>query len=133
MEEAIRGLMLGASAIESMLDHRVDWGLRQQGAPLPAITLHRISSVPQMNMAAASGWERTRIQVDCWGATYIAARDLATLIAGDGGLLVGFRGDHMGVRLRTMIVGRRSEMDTDNKGPVHRTSVDAMVWHRPIS
>lgn len=130
MEEAIRHLLLGAQPITALVDRRVDWGVRVQGSPLPAVTIHQITGEVDMHLTGASGWNRDRAQFDCWGATFLAARNLARLLAGDDGLLVGYRGTHEGVQLRTFIAGRRSDSDTDSKGPVHRTMVDVIIWHR---
>ena len=129
MDEAFRDLLLEHAPIGAVVQRRVDWGVRPQGSPLPAIALHTISGLPQMNMSGDGGWSRDRIQIDCWGRTYKAAKDLAKIIAGRGGLLVGYRGDHLGVRLRTFILGRRSDTDTDDQGVVHRTSIDALIWN----
>ncbi|WP_159981915.1 MULTISPECIES: DUF3168 domain-containing protein [unclassified Novosphingobium] len=135
MDEALRDLLLGTAAITDVVARRVDWGVRPQGDGLPAVTLERISGGALMNMNAPSGWDVDRVQIECWGRTYKAAKDLSLVLASPGGpaqpagLLVGFRGERLGVRLRTFIVGRRSDSDSDNKGPVHRSSVDVVVWH----
>lgn len=132
MDEALRGVLLGHAPIGAMVARRIDWGVRPQGSPLPGISLHRASGAPQMNMSGAAEWSRDRVQIDCWGRTYKAANDLALLIAGQGGLLVGYRGDHLGMRLRTFIVGRRSGHDTDDHGVVHLSSIDAMIWSSAV-
>jgi hypothetical protein len=132
MDEALRDLLLNEQRVAAIVARRVDWGVRPQGDALPAITLDRISGIAQMNLAGPSGWDRDRVQIDCWARTYKIAKDLSLLIAGPGGLLVGYRGDHQGFRLRTFVAGRRSDADSDTKGPVHRTSVDVMVWHTPL-
>ncbi|TYC93045.1 DUF3168 domain-containing protein [Novosphingobium sp. BW1] len=130
MEEAIRNLLLSHGPISGLVGQRVDWGVRVQGAPLPALTIHQISGRVDMHLRGASGWYRDLAQFECWGGTFFAARNLANMLAGDGGLLVGYRGVNLGVQLRTFIIGRRSDSDTDSKGPVHRASVDVMIWHR---
>jgi len=133
MDEALRGLLLGTTAIENVVGRRVDWGVRSQGATLPSITLHHVSGIPQMHMSGPSGWNRARIQIDSWGRTYKAASDLADVLGKSrGGLLVGFRGDLPGVRIRTFVIGRRSDDDVDGTDVVHRTSLDVMVWHTPL-
>lgn len=134
MDEALRDLLLGTAAITDIVSRRVDWGVRPQGDALPAITLERISGELHMNMNAPSGWETDRVQIECWGRTYKTAKDIALLLASPGsltapaGLLVGYRGERLGFRLRTFVVGRRSDADSDNKAPVHRSSIDVMVW-----
>lgn len=135
MDEALRDLLLGTAAITDIVARRVDWGVRPQGDALPALTLARISGVTQMNMDAPSGWNADRIQIECWARTYKVAKDLSLVLASPGGpsqpkgLLVGYRGEHLSVRLRTFVVNCRSDSDSDAKGPVHRTSVDVVVWH----
>lgn len=134
MEEALRDLLLGTAALTEMVGRRVDWGVRPQGDALPAITLERISGEVQMNTNAPSGWDVDRVQIECWGRTYKAAKDAAQVLASPGGtstpvgVLVGYRGERLGLRLRTFIVGRRSDSDSDSKGPVHRSSIDVVVW-----
>ena len=133
MEEAIRTLLLGTAALTARVSQRIDWGVRSQGSTLPALTLFLVSGVPQMTFSGPSGWSRDRIQIDAWGRTFLAARDLADILADpEGGLLVGLRRDLPGLRLRTFVIGRRSDTDTDASGPVHRTSLDVMAWHTPL-
>jgi len=133
MDEALRDLLLQHAPIGATVARRVDWGVRPQSDGLPAIVLERTSGIPQMNLSGSAGWSRDRIQIECWGRTYKAAKDLALIIGGDDGLLVGYRGDHLGVRLRTIVLGRRSDKDTDSVGVVHRTSLDVLVWNIPLS
>lgn len=99
---------------------------------MPAIVLERTSGIPQMNFNGSAGWSRDRIQIECWDRTYKAAKDLALLMGGKDGLLVGYRGDKLGVRLRTFVLGRRSDKDADSIGVAHRTSLDVLVWNIPI-
>lgn len=129
MDEALRDLLLEHAPIAGAVQRRVDWGVRPQGNALPAITLLRISGIPQMNLSGRARWSRDRIQIECWGRTYKAAKDLALIIGGDDGLLAGYRGDHLGVRLRTLVLDQRSDTDTDSVGVVHRTSLDVLVWN----
>lgn len=132
MDEALRDLILTYTPVASVVERRVDWGVRPQGDHLPAITLWRISSIRQMNLAGASRWTRDRIQIDCWGRTYKAAKDLAMSLAGEDGLLVGYRGEHLETRMRIFAVGMRSDHDEDTVGIIHRTSIDVMVWHTSL-
>lgn len=134
MEEALRSLILAHAGIAATVDTGVDWGVRQQGAPLPGLNLHLISGIPQMKFSGPAGWSRDRVQIDCWARSFKAARDLGDFLAGEPtGLLLGWRGDHMGIRMRTIVMGRRSGTDTDNVGVVHLSSVDVMVWHIAIA
>ena len=129
MEEALRAKLLETVALKALVDTRVDWGLRPQGSPLPGVAMFGVTKIPGMTMTGASGWTRSRVQIDTWGRTYKAARDVADTIAGEGGALVGFRGKVRDVRLRTFILGRRTGDDTDAQGPLYRHSIDVLVWH----
>lgn len=128
MDEALRDLLLQHAPIGMIVQRRVDWGIRPQSDALPAIVLAG-NKAPQMIFSGGAGWSRDRIQIECWGRTYKAAKDLALILGGQGGLLVGYRGDHLGVRLRTIVLGLRSDTDTDTIGVVHRTSLDVLVWN----
>lgn len=128
MEEVLRSKLLATAAVSALVGARVDWGIRSQGATMPAVVLHQVSGVPQMNLAGPSGWSSDRIQVDCWGRTFKSARDLADAVST---ALHGLRETLSGIRVRIFVIGRRSDDDSDDVGPVFRTSLDLMVWHAP--
>lgn len=132
MEEAVRKLLLDAATVKALVANRVDWVIRSQGATLPAITIHLITGTPQMHYSGPSGWSRDRLQFDCWGRTHKDARDVADTLAGRGGLLLRFRGDLPGLRLRTFVINRRSDEERDSVGPVHRALVEVLAWHTPL-
>lgn len=132
MEEALRAKLLGTAALAALVGRNVEWGLRAPGAGLPGVTLFEVSGVPGMTFTTASGWTRSRVQIGAWGRTYKAARDVADLIGKPGvGVLVGLRDTVGGTRLRTFIIGRRTDSDSDEAGPVFRTALDVLVWHAP--
>lgn len=133
MEEALRATLLATAALAIRVNRRVDWGLRANG-DLPAVRLFQISGMPLMNLAGPSGWSRSRVQVEAWGRTYKDARDVADIIGGNGeqgvtGVLTGMHATINGIRLRTFILGRRADDDTDSVGVLHRAALDVLVWH----
>ena len=133
MEEAIRSLLMAKTAISAVVGTRIDWGVRPQGSALPAIIINGISGVPQIPLMMIAGmWTKSRIQIECWARTALVCRNLADAIGGPFGLFTGYRGDHCKTRLRTFIVDRRSDQDSDAQGALHRTMLDAMVWHLPL-
>lgn len=133
MEEALRARLLATAALTNLVDNRVDWAVRPQGKGLPAVALHLIDDRPQMNLSGSSGWSAARVQADCWGRSFKAARDVANIIcrpAGAGGLL-GLREKLGGIRFRIFVIDRSSDTDTDGQGAIHRTRVDLNVLWNP--
>lgn len=129
MEEALRARLLGSAGLVAIVERRVDWGMRAQGAPMPAVTLNIITGSATLHMQGPDGWDRARVQLDTWGRTFKAARDIRHLVADPSvGLLTAWRGDQSGYRLRTFVLSHRSLDDSDAQGPVFRQSVDVLVW-----
>lgn len=51
--------------------------VRGQGTPLPALVYTRTGSAPVTSLAGSSGLDQVRVQVDCYAASYAAAKALA--------------------------------------------------------
>lgn len=133
MEEALRARLLGSAGLVAIVERRVDWGIRTQAAPMPAVTLNIITRSATLHMQGPDGWDRARVQLDTWGRTFKAARDIRRLVADPRvGLLTAWRGDQSGYRLRTFVLSHRSLDDSDAQGPVFRQSVDVLVWSTPL-
>lgn len=133
MEEALRGHLLAMAPLAAKIGTRVDWNARSQGDTLPAIVLYLISALPGMNLAGPANWRNDRVQVDSWGRTHKAARDVADIVAAkatDGGLH-GLRADFGGVRFRIFVIDRASDTSTDSVGIVHRSRLDLNIWWKP--
>jgi hypothetical protein len=121
MEEALRAWLLGTE-----VGNRIDWGLRPQGDPLPAITLWTISDRDDVTHDGPSGLVETRVQVDCWARTAGAAKLLGRKVRS---LLSGARADTGGIRFDVRLVSGRQSQEADAHGPIHRESFDFRVWH----
>lgn len=122
MEEAFRAILLGSTAITSRVDRRVDWGMRPSGAGLPAITLTVVNDMDEPTLDGA-GPAEARIQVDCYAATYGAAKQLARAVR----TLLNCRSD--AVFQGIFMVGSRDLPETDSVTPVHRVSMDFTVTY----
>ena len=64
-------------------DARIYPAVVTQGESLPYITHQLISCVPVNVAGGATSTQSTRIQVDCWAASYDGARTLAAAVQGD--------------------------------------------------
>ncbi len=134
MEEALRSYILALAGISDAVGPRVDWNLSPQGRPYPSIVLWDISDIEQMNLAAPSGWTRSRVQIDAWGATFNQVRDIAQILAPRGvkAGLNGLRATFGGYRFRIFVIDRDASTDEDkavSSGVVHRFRLDLDVWH----
>lgn len=90
MEEAIRAALLASSGVTTLCANRVDWGSSAQGAPDPRIVLWVIGDSEEHNLQGPDGHSVGRVQVDCYGGTYSAAKQLSRAVRS---ALDGFSGN----------------------------------------
>jgi len=97
-----------------------------QGVTLPAITYALVSSGIEYQSAGQSSLETPRYQLDCWGATYLAAKTLAEELKAR---LSGFRGQ-MGTKTVTaaFIEGEREDDDPETQREC--VSLDVIIHHQ---
>ena len=88
MQEDLRAVLLAAPSVAALTD-TVQWGERGQGTALPAAVLTTISEVRSYAQDGDNNLQQTRVQIDCYGATYASARGLARAITT---ALTAFRG-----------------------------------------
>lgn len=74
------GILSAAAPVVALVGTRISPLIRAQGLTLPAITLQRITLIPSNTFAGNGGLDDTRLQVDCWDATYDGARALAIAV-----------------------------------------------------
>ncbi len=129
MEQALRAKLLETAALTAIVGGAVDWGVGSSGSPLPGLRLFEISGTPGMTYAGGSGWVRSRVQADSWGKTYRQAWEIAEVLGGRQGLLVGLRETIGEIRLRTFVLNRRTSTDTVGGNVAHCHSLDVLVWH----
>jgi len=77
MEEALTEYLLAHTALAALVGTRINWARRPQANALPSVILHRISGLPNYTMAGPSGFVQTRVQADCWAATYKSSKTVA--------------------------------------------------------
>lgn len=132
MEEALTQFLLaqaGLTALVGTSPARVTWGRRAQGSPLPAVVLHVISRTHGYTMAGDTGTRPQRIQVDCWAATYAAAKAVARQVT------AALSGAKTTVGAVEFLGGfKESERDSFEQGEgadvLHRCSMDFIIWTR---
>ena len=92
MEEAIRTRLLATAGVTALVSQRVYCGSRPQGGTLPDIIINRISGAPVYTDDGESGLATARLEIDCWGETYAAAKNAARAVIASLSAYVGTSG-----------------------------------------
>ena len=119
MEQEVTNLILPIAP-------RLFWGRAPQTAPArPYVVLSRISGVPGYHMQGSDGLVSSRIQIDVYADTYIAAHNTGNAIVG---VLSGYRG---GTIQGVFIDNQRDLTGIEGGDPneLFRQSIDVIVNH----
>lgn len=124
---ALYARLTADAPIAAVVGTRIYWGIIPQNSTRPNIRLQTISDDRPAHLQGYDGARVTRVQCDCFAATYGAARGLAekvitALAVPDevGGVFFGF----------TKAEGPRDLGEDTASGFVHRASVDLLVEHK---
>jgi hypothetical protein len=129
MEEEIIAKLLATSGVSLLVAARVYPVSRPQGSALPAITLGRISGAPLYADDGETGLETSRVQIDCWGATYTSAKTVARAVVAS---LSAFVGSSCGVDFKYVLLDAERdirESGANSEEYPFRTSLDFIVWN----
>lgn len=130
MEAALIAKLLATAGVTALVSTRINWSRRPQGAALPAIVLHRVSGLPDVHHAGASGLVVSRVQVDCWGASYGSAKGVARAVETAITAQTFTQG---ATRFDVILIDSERDDSTDETTPLFRTSLDLMVHHANAS
>jgi hypothetical protein len=130
MEAALIAKLLAATGVTALVSTRINWSRRPQGAALPCIVLHRVSGLPDVHHAGASGLVVSRVQVDCWGASYGSAKAVARAVETAITAQTFTQG---ATRFDVILIDSERDDSTDETTPLFRTSLDLMVHHANAS
>lgn len=116
MEEELYTLLNGAASFP------IAWGTLGSGATLPRASIYRTSGVRDMHTTGL-GTMQTRVQIDCYGATFneaiTASRTIRTALEGySGGVIQGAFLDSV------------RDQFTDDAQLLHRVSMTFSITHR---
>lgn len=128
LEEDLRTLILAGQGVPP----RVHWLKRSQAGELPAITLQRITGLPDYHMQGPSGLTESRVQADVWAAGYgdakFAARALVARVS-------GFRGVQGSTNFQAiMIDGMRDDYEggSNTAEDFFRVIIDMIIQHNEV-
>ena len=132
--EGVTARLLDSAPVTAIVDRRINWGIRPQGEPLPAVTLQVVSDPRPAHLKGYDGARRTRLQTDCWAETLAQALALAAAVistlkepvtVGDkkfGNALVDAQRD-----LGETVGGGTGSQSSGTF--IHRQSVELSIWH----
>jgi len=126
MEEALRSRLLNDGAVAALVDDRVDWGVRKEGDPYPAVCLTLVSDPRPQDYKGVVGMRETRVKLDCYAEErdeVKAVREAVIAAILGGGTFYGTKFN------RAFIDAVRDLGALAATGFVHRDSIDALIWH----
>jgi hypothetical protein len=129
MEESLIGLLLASAGLTALVSTRVNWNRIEAPALPPYIILRRVSGVRDYRMSGATGLVETRVQVDCFGATYASAKGAARAIEA---AISGYKGASSTTTFDGIFLAAERDLidDDDTPADLHGVSLDFMVWHK---
>lgn len=120
MEEALTTLLA------SVAGGRRYWVRAPQGATLPYVVLNIVSGLRDYHTRGPSGYTQSRVQADCYGATYSAAKATARALRA---AMSGVRGGD----IQGVFIESERDLPAEDAGPVNhpfRTSIDLIIHHK---
>lgn len=123
MEEALRAILAGSASVTALTGTRIDWGMRPQGQSMPAIALTNVNDGAIDHSQDGPGLSQARVQIDCYGGTYAAAKTTARAVRT---LLDGYRG---GMFQGAFLAGARDLSEGEGETRVHRVSMDFIITY----
>jgi hypothetical protein len=123
---ALRTRLVNAAPVPAIVGTRIYPTFVAQGASLPYVRYQVISDPRPEHLQGYDGARVSRVQCDCFAASYIVARDLAEKVIA----AVAAPGTADGVQFgRVKAEGPRDLGEDTGSGFVHRASVDLLVEH----
>lgn len=101
IEQAIDSLLINNTAITELVGDRVYSQVREQSDGLPAITYQIISGIRNFDMSGPNGFVESRIQINCFAATILAAAQLSAVVRV---ALNGHKGGAAGVEIECCLL-----------------------------
>lgn len=126
-QSGVRARLLADSTVSGIVGTRIDWVNRPQKAALPAISLQTVSDPRSEHLKGFDGARETRVQCDCWAATYSAALALARAAIAALKSPATISGKKFG---NARVDAQRDLGENVADGNfIHRQSVDFIIWH----
>lgn len=130
MEGALRSILTGAAGVTGIVGTAIYWGLAPQDRALPFVVLNTVSGVPDYALSGATGLTGSRVQVDCYAASYSGAKYLARAVIA---AVSAYRGEVSSVHFGGIFIDSERDLNEPQQGDTatrFRVSIDLSVWWR---
>lgn len=124
---ALRKRLLDDPGVKAIVGKEVRWSIVPAGMSPPYIRLQVISDPRPLELEDYEEARTTRIQCDCFAATYEGARELADAVIAAVAAPAEVAGIAFG---RIAAEGPRDLGEQTNAGFIHRASMDLLAEHR---
>lgn len=124
--------MNAAPALTALVASRIHANVRPQGGERPAVILRVISDVTDHAMSGPTNYRQTRVQAECYAATYASAQAVRTAMRA---ALDGWAGTQGSTQFHGIFAeGERDDFlaGTNEPDRHHRTQLDLMIHHRSL-
>lgn len=126
VEDAVGARLAATSGVTDLTSTRIYAMHLPQRPTLPAVTYRKLSGPRIHAMSADPGVAHPRFQLDAWGKTYEAAKDLQAAV---NAALSRWRGTQSGVTILASFLKNELDIYEDESGDYHAIS-DFVIWHR---
>lgn len=128
--KALRALLVAASPVSALIGARVYPSVMPENRTLPndlAVTYEQTGLVDDDHLQGPAGLAIATMQIQCFGRTYAAVRELANEV---DTVLRGYRGTSSGVEIHGIERDNLIELtDLDGDRIERRIVIDYSVWH----
>ena len=125
-ETALRRRLLEDAAVADIVATRIDWSVRPQGDPFPAIVLTLVYDDRSQNFEGFNTFRSTRVQIDCYATEYAQAAALREAVLAAVVPASTIAGTEFLRAFVNTVLDRGDQTDT---GYIHRQLLDLTVWH----
>jgi hypothetical protein len=129
MEEALVSYLAADVGLTALVGDRITWKKATQGKVNPYVVLHKIDGLRESDMDGFAGLITARVQVDCWGLTYLSAKSVARAVEAR---LRNFRGTHAGQIFYGCFVESERDVEEETPAPddVFGVSLDFIIHYK---
>lgn len=129
MEEALIAYLLADSGVSALASTRLYWTIAPTGVAKPFATLLKVDGLRDTPMSGPTGFQQSRIQIDCYGTTFASAKGLARAVEA---VLSGAYWSTATIEFQgCFLVAERDGFEDDaSTEDLFRTSLDFITFHK---